>query len=70
MPTVKVRMGKDIAGTWRRACRRISVATACFLFPNYMIFSEGNNNEQKGIQRKEHDRDCGHVGGIVYIDAA
>ena len=30
----------------------------------------GNNNEQKGIQRKEHDRDCGHVGGIVYIDAA
>ena len=41
-----------------------------FSFSELYDFSEGNNNEQKGIQRKEHDRDCGHVGGIVYIDAA
>ncbi len=41
-----------------------------FSFSELYDFSEGNNNEQKGIQRKVHDRDCGHVGGIVYIDAA
>ena len=63
VPTVTVRRGKDIIYA-------AAQAGGMFSFSERYNFSEGNNNEQKNIQRKKNDRNCGHGGSIFYFDAA